>query len=235
MSGNEWPPFDGQEEGGSMGNIVVSLPSSDLANTKKKEEEKITYHASSLNSAYHQLKEHGLVVVTNDFSKLSKGPKMEVVQGEKLLGTWDLVKAAVKRPAKGVIRDGENWPAKSLTGPISSSSMIPLDIMAYPKVVNSCKRRRRQKLTKAKEVKLVIRSLFCMSKKKKTKRGKRSKKNKVGKDDFDAKELVGDRNVVGKSVQKKMGFPNVKSEANKDFDRDAKVCQHYHRSLASLS
>ena len=218
-----------------MANIVMSLPSSVLANTKKKEEEKITYQASSLNSAYHQLKEHGLVVVTNDFSKLSKGPKMEVFQGEKLLGTWGLIKAAVKRPAKGVIREGENWPAKSLTGPISSSSMIPLNIVSYPKVVISCKRRRRQKLKRAKEIKLVIRSLFCMSKKKKKKRGKRSKKNKVGKDDFDAKELVGDRNVVGKSGQKKKGFPNVKSEANKDFDRDAKVCQHYHRSLVSLS
>ena len=236
MTGNEWPPFAGQEEG-EMPNIAMSLPSSDLRNAKKEEE--IKYHASSLNSAYHQLRKHGLVVVTNEFNKLCKGPKMEVFQGENRLGTWGLVKAAVKKPAKGVIRDGENWPAKSLSGTISSSSMIPLDTLSRPKVVNSCKKRRRQKLTRAKVVQLSNHSLFKgVCKKKRKRRGKRTKKNKGAKCDSDAKKQVNGQKMVGSGNQKdhqKKDFPDLKWVANKDFDQDAKVCQHYHISLVCLS
>ena len=241
MSGNEWPPFDGQE-GGEMSNIAASFPSSDVR-TRKKEEE-VKYHASSLNHAYHQLRKHGLVVVTDKFNKLSEGPKMEVFQDEKRLGNWGLIKAAVKKPARGVIRDGKNWPAECLSGKMSTSSMIPPDSWTagqHPggKVVNSCRRRRRQRLTRPKVVQLSNRSLFKGEKrqKKKKKRGKRSKKSKGGKGDADAKERVDGGKMVGsgKCKQKKKGFPEVKLEANKDFDRDAKVCQHYHRSLVSLS
>ena len=42
MSGNEWPPFDGQEEG-ELANIDMSLPLSDSGNIKKTEDE-IKYH-----------------------------------------------------------------------------------------------------------------------------------------------------------------------------------------------
>ena len=120
MSGNEWPPFDGQE-GGEISNIATSFPSSDVRNRNKEEE--VKYHASSLNHAYHQLRKHGLVVVTDKFNKLSEGPKMEVFQGEKRLGNWGLIKAAVQKPARGVMKAGENLPTKSLSGPISSSSL----------------------------------------------------------------------------------------------------------------
>ena len=235
MSGNEWPPFDGQE-GGEMTNITASFPSSDVR-IRKKEEEEVKYHAPSLNHAYHQLRKHGLVVVTEEFTKLSKGPKMEVFQGEKRIGNWGLIKAAVKKPARGVIRDGKNWPVKCLSGTMSTSSMIPPDSASYPggKVVNSCKRRRRQRLTRARVVQLSNRSLFKGERQKKKKRGKRSKKSKGG--DIDAKEKVDVGKMVGpsKCMQKKKKFLGVKLEVNKDFDRDAKVCQHYHRSLVSLS
>ena len=239
MSGNEWPPFDGQE-GGEMSNIAASFPSSDVR-TRKKEEE-VKYHASSLNHAYHQLRKHGLVVVTDKFNKLSEGPKMEVFQDEKRLGNWGLIKAAVKKPARGVIRDGKNWPAECLSGKMSTSSMIPPDSRTagqHPggKVVNSCRRRRRQRLTRPKVVQLSNRSLFKGEKRqKKKKRGKRSKKSKGG--DIDAKEKVDVGKMVGPSKcmqKKKKKFLGVKLEVNKDFDRDAKVCQHYHRSLVSLS
>ena len=236
MSDNEWPPFAGQE-GGEMSNIAASFPFSDIRNRKKEE---VKYHASSLNHAYHQLREHGLVVVTEEFTKLSKGPKMEVFQGEKRIGNWGLIKAAVKKPARGVIRDGKNWPVKCLSGTMSTSSMIPPDSASYPpgKVVNSYKGRRRQRLTRAKVVQLSNRSLFKgETRPKKKKRGKRSKKSKGGKGDADVKEKVDVGKMVGseKCDQKKKGFPELKLEANKDFDRDAKVCQHYHRSLVSLS
>ena len=229
MTGNEWPPFAGQEEG-EMPNIAMSLPSSDLRNAKKEEE--VKYHASSLNSAYHQLRKHGFVVVTNEFNKLSKGPKMEVFQGENRLGNWGLVKAAVEKPARGVIRDGENWPAKSLSGPISTSSMITMDTVSCPKVVNSCKKRRRQRLTRAKVVQLSNHSLFKgESRKRRKKRGKRTKKSKVGKaaSSFDAKaQSDGEKGVDSKKRQKKKRAPRgsqeQKSEASKDFDLDAKVC-----------
>ena len=239
MSGNEWPPFDGQE-GGEMTNITASFPSSDVR-IRKKEEEEVKYQAASLNHAYHQLREHGLVVVTEEFTKLSKGPKMEVFQGEKRIGNWGLIKAAVKKPARGVIRDGKNWPVKCLSGTMSTSSMIPPDSASYPggRVVNSNKGRRRQRLTWPKVVQLSNRSLFKGEKRlKKKKRGKRSKKSQEGKGDADAKEKVDGGKMVGsgKCIQKKKkGFPELKLEANKDFDRDAKVCQHYHRSLVSLS
>ena len=220
MSGNEWPPLEGCKEG-VMANIVISLPSSDFG---KKKEVEVKYHASSLNSAYDQLRNRGLVVVTDEFNKLTKGPKMEVFQGEKQLGSWGLVKAAVKKPARGVIKAGENLPTKSLSGPISSSSLIPINIASCPGV-NLLKRRRRQKL-----MVVVLPSNPCLFKsmcqKKKKKRGKRSKKSKGGKLDSDVEENVVGWNMVssGKSLQKKKGFPAVKSEANKHFDRDAKVC-----------
>ena len=234
MSGNEWPPFAGQEEGEMP---KMSLPSSDFGNAKKEEE--VKYHASSLNSAYHQLRKHGLVVVTNEFNKLSKGPKMEVFQGENRLGNWGLVKAAVRKPARGVIRDGENWPAESLSGPISTSSMIPLDTVSCPKVVNSFKKRRRQRLTRAKVEQLSNRSLFKgQSRKRRKKRGKRTKKSKGGKCDSDDKEQIDGWKMVGSNNQKgdqEKVFPDLKWVANKDFDQDAKVCQHYHISLVCLS
>ena len=235
MSGNEWPPFDGQEEG-ELANIDMSLPLSDSGNIKETEDE-IKYHMSSLNRAYHQLREDGLVVVTDVFNKLCNGPKMEVFQDEKLLGTWGLVKAAVIRPARrGVIRDGENLPAKSLSGPIFSSSMIPLDIISYPMVMNSRKGRRRRGQRMIKVVQPSNPSLFKSMCKKKRKKGKRSKKGKVEKVESDTKEQVHSRKMVcpGKYAQKE-GFPDVKTEVNKDFDRDAKVGQNYQIYLVSLS
>ena len=223
MAGNEWPPFAGLE-GGEMPRM--SLPSTDLGNAK--EEEEIKYHASSLNSAYQQLREGGLVVVTDDFNKLSRGPKMEVYQGEKLLGNWGLIKAAVKKPARGVIREGVNCPAKSLSGPISPSSLIPLDNVSSPgaAVVTSCKRRRRQKLTRAKVEQFSNRSLFKgEGRKRRRKRGKRTKKSKVGKDAREKSD--GEKDVCSKKRQKKRRVPRSsqeqKSEASKDFDLDAKV------------
>ena len=229
MAGNEWPPFAGQE-GGEM--LSMSLPSSDLGKAKKEEE--IKYHASSLNSAYQQLREGGLVVVTDDFNKLSRGPKMEVYQGEKLLGNWGLIKAAVKKPARGVIREGVNCPAKSLSGPISTSSLIPLDNVSSPgaAVVTSCKRRRRQKLTRAKVEQLSNRTLFkSEARKRRKKRGKRTNKSKVGKapskNDARAQSDAGEKEVGSKKRQKKRRAPRgsqeQKSVASKDFDLDAKV------------
>ena len=219
MAGNEWPPFAGQE-GGEM--LSMSLPSSDMG--KAKEEEEIKYHASSLNSAYQQLREGGLVVVTDDFNKLCKGPKMEVFQGEKLLGNWGLIKAAVKKPARGVIREGVNCPAKSLSGPISPSSLI----VSSPgtAVVTSCKRRRRQKLTRAKVEQFSNRSLFKgEGRKRRRKRGKRTKKSKVGKDTRE--KCDGEKEVGSKKRQKKRRVPRSsqeqKSEASKDVDLDEKV------------
>ena len=219
MAGNEWPPFAGQE-GGEM--LSMSLPSSDMG--KAKEEEEIKYHASSLNSAYQQLREGGLVVVTDDFNKLSRGPKMEVYQGEKLLGNWGLIKAAVKKPARGVIREGVNCPAKSLSGPISPSSLI----VSSPgtAVVTSCKRRRRQKLTRAKVEQFSNRSLFKgEGRKRRRKRGKRTKKSKVGKDTRE--KCDGEKEVGSKKRQKKRRVPRSsqeqKSEASKDVDLDEKV------------
>ena len=220
MAGNEWPPFAGQE-GGEM--LKMSLPSSDLGKAKKEE---IKYHASSLNSAYQQLREGGLVVVTDDFNKLCKGPKMEVFQGEKLLGNWGLIKAAVKKPARGVIREGVNCPAKSLSGPISPSSLI----VSSPgtAVVTSCKRRRRQKLTRAKVEQFSNRSLFKgEGRKRRRKRGKRTKKSNVGKDAREKSD--GEKEVGSKKRQKKRRVPRSsqeqKSEASKDVDLDAKVSE----------
>ena len=219
MAGNEWPPFAGQE-GGEM--LRMNLPSSDLGKGKKEEE--IKYHASSLNSAYQQLREGGLVVVTDDFNKLSRGPKMEVYQGEKLLGNWGLIKAAVKKPARGVIREGVNCPAKSLSGPISPSSLI----VSSPgtAVVTSCKRRRRQKLTRAKVEQFSNRSLFKgEGRKRRRKRGKRTKKSNVGKDAREKSD--GEKEVGSKKRQKKRRVPRSsqeqKSEASKDVDLDEKV------------
>ena len=219
MAGNEWPPFAGLEEGEMP---RMSLPSTDLGNAK--EEEEIKYHASSLNSAYQQLREGGLVVVTDDFNKLSRGPKMEVYQGEKLLGNWGLIKAAVKKPARGVIREGVNCPAKSLSGPISPSSLI----VSSPgtAVVTSCKRRRRQKLTRAKVEQFSNRSLFKgEGRKRRRKRGKRTKKSNVGKDAREKSD--GEKEVGSKKRQKKRRVPRSsqeqKSEASKDFDLHAKV------------
>ena len=207
--------------------LKMSLPSSDLGKAKKEE---IKYHASSLNSAYQQLREGGLVVVTDDFNKLCKGPKMEVFQGEKLLGNWGLIKAAVKKPARGVIREGVNCPAKSLSGPISPSSLIPLDNVSSPgaAVVTSCKRRRRQKLTRAKVEQFSNHSLFKgEGRKRRRKRGKRTKKSKVGKDAREKSD--GEKEVGSKKRQKKRRVPRSsqeqKSEASKDVDLDAKVSE----------
>ena len=83
MSGNEWPPFNGQE-GGEMSNIAASFPSSDVR-IRKKEEEEVKYQAASLNHAYHQLREHGLVVVTEEFT--NQGRKKLASQ----VSVWDNV------------------------------------------------------------------------------------------------------------------------------------------------
>ena len=239
MIGNEWPPLVVQE-GREMPDIIANFLVNDLPD---KSSERVTYHASSLNSAYDQLSQHGLVAVTTEFQALYEGPKMKILL-HKLL-EWDLVKVAVQKPARGVLREGENSQAKSLSGPVPSSSLSPLDNFSCPgrkvaAVVNSCKRKRKKRMTAAKAVQLSNRCLFRTECKKKRKRGRRkSKGEKAGRNsDSEAREKVGGKRVGTKKYQKKVlpsDYAGQKVEAAADSDLDAKVCDHYNdKSLVFL-
>ena len=213
MAGKAWPPL-----GEGLVKVVSDFPSSGSS------EEKVTYKASSLNSAYLQLADHSLVPVNKDLG----GPKMEIPSV--LDKHWDLVKVAFKKPTRGVIREGKNSMEKSKVGPILSSSLIPSDKFSKGKVsavVNCCKKRRRQRMADKKAKQFENRQLFRAECKKKTKRGRRkSKGEKAERDAAFRSQEVGETRVSSMKNPKEevtRGSLEQKSENPKDYDLDAKV------------
>ena len=233
MAGNEWPPLV-EQEGKELTKIVTDFLPSD-ANSSTNKQKRVIYHASSLNSAYCQMCQQGLVPVTKTFQALYEGPKMEIFLHE--LVDWDLVKVAVQKPAKRFMREGKNSQAKSLTGPEKATSLIPSDNFSCPgskgaAVVNCCKRRRKQKMTAAKTVQFSDRRLFRAECKKKRKRGRRKSKGEKAKRDSAARKQDGDKRVGSKKYQKKVvarDSTEQKEEASKDSDLETKVYDQCHR------
>ena len=187
---------------------------------------KFDFVASSLNGAYEQLAKNGVAPVTKEFHILSEGPRMEVVHGENHVRLeWGLIKLAAQRP-RGALLDGKNSQQKSLVGPEPSSELKPSPILPGGKkgiLVNSCKPRRRKRMTSAKARQLSDRRLFkggCPKKKKK--RGKRAKKDKVAEgkpgESFSANCKEWQRRDAENKNQ-----GQVASDANRAFDVNAKV------------
>ena len=188
---------------------------------------KFDFVASSLNGAYEQLAKHGLAPVTKEFHILSEGPRMEVVHGENHVRLdWGLIQLAAQRP-RGALLEGENSQHKSLVGPEPSSELKPSSILPGATkgfLVNSCKPRRKKRMTSAKARQFSDRRLFkggCQDKKKK-KRGKRGKKGKV----VEGKP-VASFSTNYKEWQRRdadiRSQGQVASDANRDFDLNAKV------------
>ena len=187
---------------------------------------KFDFVASSLNGAYEEFAKYGLAPVTKEFHTLSKGPRMEVVHGENHVRLdWGLIELAAQRP-RGALLEGKNSQHKSLVGPEPSSELKPSPLLPGDTkgIVNSCKPRRKKRMTSAKARQFSDRRLFkggCQDKKKK-KRGKRGKKGKVveGKPvaSFSTNYKEWQRRDADNRSQ-----GQVASDANRDFDLNAKV------------
>ena len=187
---------------------------------------KFDFVASSLNGAYEELAKHGLAPVTKEFHILSGGPRMEVVHGENHVRLdWGLIKVAAQRP-RGALLEGENSQHQSLVGPEQSSQLKPSPILPGGTkgiLVNSCKPRRRKRMTSAKARQFSDRRLFkgpCPKKKKK--RGKRAKKGKVAEGKPGVSFSANWKKRQGRDGQS-TGQGHLPSDANKDFDLNAKV------------
>ena len=187
---------------------------------------KFDFVASSLNGAYEELAKHGLAPVTKEFHILSGGPRMEVVHGENHVRLdWGLIKVAAQRP-RGALLEGENGQHQSLVGPEQSSQLKPSPILPGGTkgiLVNSCKPRRRKRMTSAKARQFSDRRLFkgpCPKKKKK--RGKRAKKGKVAEGTPGVSFSANCKKWQRREAENK-NQGQVASDANRDFDLHAKV------------
>ena len=187
---------------------------------------KFDFVASSLNGAYEELAKHGLAPVTKEFHILSGGPRMEVVHGENHVRLdWGLIKVAAQRP-RGALLEGENSQHQSLVGPEQSSQLKPSPILPGGTkgiLVNSCKPRRRKRMTSAKARQFSDRRLFkgpCPKKKKK--RGKRAKKGKVAEGTPGVSFSANCKKWQRRDAENK-NQGQVASDANRAFDLNAKV------------
>ena len=190
---------------------------------------KFDFVASSLNGAYKQLAKHGVAPVTKEFHILTEGPRMEVVHGENHVRlNWGLIKLAAQRP-RGALLDGKNSQQKSLVGPEPNSAMKSSPILPGATegiLVNSCKPRRKKRMTSAKAQQFSDRRLFKggwpKKKKKRGKRGKRAKKDKVAEGKPGAIFSANCKEWQRRDAENKIPG-QVASDANRDFDLNAKV------------
>ena len=187
---------------------------------------KFDFVASSLNGAYKQLAKHGVAPVTKEFHILTEGPRMEVVHGENHVRlNWGLIKLAAQRP-RGALLDGKNSQQKSLVGPEPNSAMKSSPILPGATegiLVNSCKPRRKKRMTSAKAQQFSDRRLFKGGwPKKKKKRGKRAKKDKVAEGKPGAIFSANCKEWQRRDAENKIPG-QVASDANRDFDMNAKV------------
>ena len=145
---DDWPdlvsnPF----KQGKKREILTVLPSKDSGKASSREgvlETSSTLEATSLNDAYRRLKEGGLIAVPGDFRPLGGISKKIIVDpGNPGSEPWNLVKAAVPSP-RGNIKDGINSEAKSLPGPMLSSTSAE-NPSNLGRVVTSTRRRRRRR------------------------------------------------------------------------------------------
>ena len=213
-----WPCVNGEK--------VLNQPIYFAPNLKKSSnvgpKMKFDFVASSLNGAYEQLAKHGLAPVTKEFHILSEGPRMEVVHGENHVRlNWGLIKLAAQRP-RGALLDGKNSQQKSLVGPEMKPS--PISPGATEGIlVNSCKPRRKKRMTSAKAQQFSDRRLFKGGwPKKKKKRGKRAKKDKVAEGKPGAIFSANCKEWQRRDAENKIPG-QVASDANRDFDLNAKV------------
>ena len=144
---NNLPPISPNSMGHKSPKITISLPSKDSGKISSGEgvlETSSTLEATSLNDAYRRLKEGGLIAVPGDFRPLGGISKKIIVDpGNPGSEPWNLVKAAVPSP-RGNIKDGINSEAKSLPGPMLSSTSAE-NPSNLGRVVTSTRRRRRRR------------------------------------------------------------------------------------------
>ena len=174
----DWPDITPNRLGHESPKITINLPPKDCGKTSSRGHVVEELEIASLNDAYRRLKEGGLVPVTSNFTPLGGiSKKMIVDPGCPGSQPWNLVKAAVSSPRSNV-RDGINSEAKSLPGPMLTSTLRdnPGRVVTVRKG-----RRRRKKTTAAKKIQFQDPKLFRVAARTEKKDGNRKEGGKVPK------------------------------------------------------